>query len=414
VQWSIFNSGYEADAPSVGAGAPRCKFYRGKLDSDMPRVLLLGNYPADNQPSMLRYSRMLRDELIRLGCDVDLIKPPVVINKRQSGPVSKWLGYVDKYVLFRQELERTAAKYDIIHVTDHSNAVYVPWIKNKPTVVTCHDMLAVRGALGEDTDCPASPTGKILQRWILHGLSRASERVCISDATRDDVIRLLGPQYAQSTTTIKLWLESTARVLSREEALARIPAVNGFDPSEPFILHVGSNLARKNRDGIIRIFSRLKDRFAGKLVFAGAALTSELRALATKHGVADRVIEIVRPTDEVIEALYNLAFAFLFPSKFEGFGWPLIEAQACGCPVVCGSNPPLPEVVLDSAIKIDVNDEQGFADALVSLTDPTKRDFYREKGLQNVERYSATDSARNYLRIYSQLVDEPFQALEVS
>src|SRR6185369_4796017 len=108
------------------------------------------------------------------------------------------------------------------------------YIKYKPTVVTCHDMLAVRGALGEDTSCPASPTGKILQRWILHGLSCATERICISDYTYSDVIRLLGDSYKSSTVTIKNWLEDTMGVISREEALARVSGIAGLDPNEPF------------------------------------------------------------------------------------------------------------------------------------------------------------------------------------
>src|SRR5881409_3777306 len=150
-------------------------------------VLLIGNYPPDRQQSMRRFGTMMLQGLNNSGIAAKLIAPQARFGKfRGAGSfVAKWLGYIDKFVLFPRQLQTALAKEkpSVVHICDHSNAMYDGWIEHVPVVVTCHDLLAVRGALGEETNCPASPTGKILQRWILRGLRRASEVVCESQAS---------------------------------------------------------------------------------------------------------------------------------------------------------------------------------------------------------------------------------------
>ena len=90
----------------------------------------------------------------------------------------------------------------------------------------------------------------------------------------------------------------------------------------------------------------IKDQWNGQIVFVGEPLSRELRALAERLQIADRLVEVPNADNELLEALYNRAVALLYPSRFEGFGWPVIEAQACGCPVICSTAGPLPEVKL--------------------------------------------------------------------
>src|SRR6202021_713841 len=100
---------------------------------------------------------------------------------------------------------------------------------------------------------------------------------------------------------------------------------------------------------------------------AGAALPEDLIALAKELKVFDRVVQVVNPGVETLKALYNRAAALLFPSRYEGFGWPPIEAQACGCPVVASDIPPIAEVLGQSAILQPVDDEASMADAIRKL-----------------------------------------------
>jgi glycosyltransferase involved in cell wall biosynthesis len=115
------------------------------------------------------------------------------------------------------------------------------------------------------------------------------------------------------------------------------------------------------------------------------------------------VVEIIAPDSELLEALYNRAHALLFPSRFEGFGWPIAEAQACGCPVLTSNRPPMNEVSGDGALLREVQDEDGFADDLIRLRDPAVRKKYRELGLQNATRFSARKMAERYLALYREL-----------
>jgi glycosyltransferase involved in cell wall biosynthesis len=371
-------------------------------------VLLIGNYSLDRQQSMQRFGTMMLHGLRAAGVAAELIVPrPVFGNFCAAGNfVAKWLGYIDKFLLFPRQLHERVSKLQpaIVHICDHSNAMYDRWIESAPVVVTCHDLLAVRGALGEETNCPASLTGKILQRWILRGLRHADEVVCDSQATEADARRLV----SRGGTTpriglVHLGLNYPFRKLPDTEVSERLAKVACFDQTKPYILHVGSNLRRKNRDGALRIFALCKDKWNARLVFVGDALTPELRSLAANLGISDRIAEVPDASDELLEALYSRAVALLYPSRFEGFGWPVIEAQACGCPVVCSNSGPLPEAGGDAALFHDPDDEAGFAADLLRLLDPARRGTWSERSLRNAERFSGKRMVSQYLGIYHSL-----------
>jgi glycosyltransferase involved in cell wall biosynthesis len=293
------------------------------------------------------------------------------------------------------------ARPEVVHICDHSNAVYVGRCRRFPVLVTCHDLLAVRGALGEDTDCPASFFGRILQWWILSGLRKADAVACISEATADDAERLIGHGIDRPhISVVRMGLNYPYKRISNELANNRLRAVPGFDADVPFALHVGSNLRRKNRDAVIRIFAKCKDKWNGRLFFAGDLLTDELLALAQRLGVADRIVQLHNPECEILEALYNCATALIYPSRFEGFGWPIIEAQACGCPVICSNAGPLPEAAGDAGFLHRVEDEDGFAADLLRLTNPSKREIWSEGSVQHAAKFSTDKMIGQYIDIY--------------
>ena len=112
---------------------------------------------------------------------------------------------------------------------------------------------------------------------------------------------------------------------------------------------------------------------------------------------------VVNPESELLEALYSAAVAFVYPSRFEGFGWPIIEAQACGCPVICSNREPLPEVAGDAAMMHDVSDEAAFAADVLRLLDPNEREQWSRKSLQNAARYRAEEMISRYIALYREL-----------
>jgi glycosyltransferase involved in cell wall biosynthesis len=367
-------------------------------------VLLIGNYPADQQQSMQRFGTMMLQGLVASGIEAELIQPrPSFGRIKFAGAfVSKWLAYIDKFLLFPRELRRRLSRpVQIVHICDHSNAVYTKEIGTTPVLVTCHDLLAVRGALGEETDCPATFTGKFFQRWILNGLKKAKAIACVSRATLRDAERLVLHDGQPQLHFISNGLNYPYRRQPVEVARERLNGI--LDLDRPFVLHVGSSLRRKNREGVLRSFGLTKNDWNGQLVLAGDPLNNELHSLGESLGILNRIVEVANPDSVILEALYSSAVALIYPSRFEGFGWPIIEAQACGCPVICSNREPLTEVAGDAALIRDIDDEPGFATDILRLLDPAERERWSEKSLQNAEKYSANQMIARYTELYREL-----------
>ncbi len=384
----------------------------------IPRVLLVGNYAPDGQESMLRFARMMLGGLRSSQREAEWTSPGAFFGRWLPGTrgLGKWLAYLDKFVLFPWALRRQVralGPHGVVQICDHSNAMYVPAAASAghPVLVVCHDLGAVRGALGEATDVAASRTGRVLQRWIARSLGRADLIVCVSTATKLDVERLIRrPDGALPRTELVLnGLNVPYHRLDPAETHARLAAgVPGLIADAPFVLNVGSSLPRKNRAGVLRIFARLKEECpTARVVFAGEALTDAVRRLAAELGVADRVVEAVKPPDAVLEALYNGATALLFPSRFEGFGWPAIEAQACGCPVLCSDAGSLGEVVGESAFVRTADDEEAFAGELRRLlSDDPARARWAEAGFRNVARFCTETMIDRYVELHEELLGQ--------
>ena len=364
------------------------------------KVLLVGNYPFDGSTSMHIWSQALLRELRQLHVDAELISPQPRFGKIKPSVhgVGKWLGYIDRFVIFPRALVSAAAEADIVHLCDHGAAMYAPMIKGKPVLVTCHDMIGVRGARGELPGLRSSLFGKILQRWICHGLKHATRVACVSRATFEDTRRIL--QADENLCVILNGLNYPYQLLARDEVEWRLAVLTTI--RAPFVLHLGSNTAYKNREGVLRVFAKAAAETDLQLVMAGEALNQKLVCLARELQIEGRIVQVVKPDVALIEALYNHAVCLLFPSRYEGFGWPPIEAQACGCPVVASDIPPLVEVLGQSAILKPVEDEAGMADAIRRLnSDQEFREQLRQSGFVNVrKRFQTARMIGEYLSLY--------------
>src|ERR1700744_113628 len=153
------------------------------------KVLLVGNYVPDRQDSMQIYASMLESGLRARGHDVRRRQPSAILGTRvrENSSLFKWLGYADKFLFFLPELRRPAATADVVHLCDHSNAMYVAALARRPLIITCHDLLAIRSAMGHFPENRVSLTGRIFQRLIARGLRRSGAILCVSAKTRDDL-----------------------------------------------------------------------------------------------------------------------------------------------------------------------------------------------------------------------------------
>ena len=168
------------------------------------------------------------------------------------------------------------------------------------------------------------------------------------------------------------------------------------------ILHVGNNGFYKNRRGALDIFSRL-DRAAGySLWMAGPEPDASLVGLAAELGVGERVRWLVDPEDSELAACYREASALIFPSRYEGFGWPVLEAMAFGLPVVSSNAGSLPEVVGDAAPVYSPEDHAGFAEAASALlAKPGLAAEASARGLRRAAEFTVERFASGLLATYA-------------
>jgi glycosyltransferase involved in cell wall biosynthesis len=293
----------------------------------------------------------------------------------------KWLGYIDKFIIFplmlegRIRRERAMGKDApfLVYICDHSNAMYTRWLKNVPHVVNCNDLLAIQCARGMIPGQKTKWTGRLLQKSILTGLRRAQRITCISDATRNDLLAL-APELEKRSSTIELPLNYPYAPMSVEESDRHLSDLGCHN--KRYVFHVGGDQWYKNREGVVRIFGRLALSHPDlKLIMAGKPLGEELLRLIEQENLGGKVIFTGTITNEQLRALYSRAEAVVFPSLKEGFGWPIIESQACGCPVVTSNRPPMNHIAGPAALLADPENPDDFANRLKELLaeDPAAR-----------------------------------------
>ncbi len=373
------------------------------------KILLIGNYPGDQQPSMRKYSLLLQRKLLERGVDASLVFPAQLLWHLPlvGGKGRKWLAYVDKYVVFIPRLRNLLHSFDLVHVCDHSNALYLRFCKGLPTVITCHDLIAIRSALGEIPEYKTRLSGRILQSSILNNLKYATRIVCDSSATQSDVRRII-PIARERVSMAHIAFDYPFTRLSSSVAQERLGELFRKAGAK-FFIHVGSEAWYKNRSGVVALFAELARgaHFSSfNLVFVGPQPSENLLSEISHAGLFDRVLFFSEVSDELLEALYSLAYALLFPSLYEGFGWPIIEAQSCGCPVVTSDRPPMPEVAGDAAIFIDPFQPVAAAAFVSRELTSSGMEKLIERGFNNAKRFSAEEMADRLIAIYKSLLSE--------
>ena len=390
------------------------------LLGQLMRILLVANYELDAQQSMQRYADWLSHALIKQGHTVQVTRPSPFFARLTFGKFStiqKYLGYLDKFFLFPPKLRTMALNFELVHVVDHSNSMYLNAVRNCPTLITCHDLLAIRAALGEFPETKTGWSGRILQRWILKGLLQASNVVCVSEKTANDLVTLIDhSSYATTNKNIRVIFNALNWPFRPSAAMPHFDGVDrdartALNFGAPYLLHVGGNQWYKNRLGAIKIYAELRnypDFENVRLIMAGKPWTPAMREFVCKHNLEAWVIELGTMSSEELQSLYSHALALLFPSLEEGFGWPIVEAQACGCPVITTARPPMNEVagagyhvVEQGAILVEPGDPARAAELIDKGL--KNREALIVAGLKNIMRYDEAFIVSAYCDFYSSI-----------
>ena len=319
------------------------------------RVVLIRTSSPNAKGSMAEYACMVESALRASGrYDVQTCDLFPACSR------SMWRDHVWRLVHAGQVLRQQQA--DIYHLLDGSMLAFLPKALLSKTIVTVHDLIPWLQLQGELPGRPSLAASWIIRQSVgklrnvagLHGVSLCTVR---------DIQRVTGRTDAAV-------ISHATRSLPVFSSDLRLP--------EKFVLHIGNNAAYKNRMGALRVFARLADMKDLWLIMAGPPPTDALRAEAAKRR---RVRFMVDISDADLAALYQRATLLLFPSLYEGFGIPVREAQAAGCPVVCSTAASLPEVAGHAALMADPKDEEGLAaHCRTLLSDDALRSHLVEKG----------------------------------
>lgn len=368
------------------------------------RILLISNYRPDRQQSMLRYPRMLERALRGRGHEVTVIHPPAVAGRLPfpGKGIRKWIRYIDKYLIAPLYLRPKARGYDVVHICDHSNAMYLPCAGSTPCVITCHDLIGVLSGKGYYPEVRPGRGGSVLQDWIVNSLKQSRYVVCISGKTAGD-LRALVPECRAKVRVIPHALNRRCEPACPEE-IEQQKRELGIAADAQYLLHVGAEVWYKNRLGAMRIFAELRKlpEFAQMhLVMAGHPFSSEMRKFAEASGSRSWLIEAANVDDKALNALYTGAAALLYPSLAEGFGWPILEALASGCVVITTNRAPMNEIGGEAAIYIDPTDPATAAKVIAQQW--SERSVLREAGFRKAATFTEKKMIDSYVQVYEEI-----------
>jgi glycosyltransferase involved in cell wall biosynthesis len=292
-------------------------------------------------------------------------------------------------------LSRHRDGFDVFHVVDHSYAQLVNALPADRTVVTCHDMDAFRCVLFPEQE-HRSAAYRVLARRTIAGLRRAARVACDSAAVRDELLAsgLVDPARLR---VIRNGVDDLFSPDPDAEADARAQDLLGDRAATIDVLHVGSVIPRKRIDVLLRAFAvMLRAEPRARLVRVGGALTVDQVRQAEQLGIEARLVSLPFVDTRLLAAVYRRAAVCLLPSDREGFGFPVLEALACGVPVVAADLPALRETGGEAAVYCPTGNADAFAEAALRAiastrgpdTDPASLLQQRHDRVQHARRFS--------------------------
>ncbi len=288
-------------------------------------------------------------------------------------------------------VEWVVGPLDLFHSPDFT---LPPTGRRTRTIVTVHDLSFLRLPR-----CFEPALLDYLNAHVPRAVRRADCVLADSENTRQDVIQLLCVP-ADRVRTIYCGVEARFRPIDDGAALARVRA--RYNLPAHFVLSLGTIQPRKNYAKLIAAFARLQiDGLSLVIVGAKGWLYERIFQTAVDLGLGERVLFPGFVNDVDLPAIYNLADIFAFPSLYEGFGLPPLEAMACGTPVITANNSSLPEVVGDAALLVDASDVTAISAAIETLVDdtPLRRDLIA-RGLRRAAQFTWRKAARELLETY--------------
>ncbi|MBI5650019.1 MAG: glycosyltransferase family 4 protein [Chloroflexi bacterium] len=354
-----------------------------------------GRYIQDHFPGIGRYTFNLIDALARIAPDerfVVLHNPALKNTRYNSASLARHsnleLRRVDAPTFsLREQIELRFTHYALLH----SPYIIKPYFPRIPSIVTIFDLIPIHFP----NDLPNARARLFYRLALTLAIRTATHILTASISTREDLVTRLGVARAKISVTP---LAADARFAPQaQNEIARVR--EKYHLPARFILTVGINKPHKNHAALQSAIS--KSQSAIPLVIAGAwdARYAELQSPISN--LQSWVMLIPDIADADLPALYAACELFVFPSLYEGFGLPPLEAMACGAPVICSNASSLPEVVGDAALMFDPRDVDTLTAQITrALNDSALRDELRAKSHARAAQFSWERCARETLNVY--------------
>ncbi len=277
---------------------------------------------------------------------------------------------------------------DIVHETYYSTRAIAP--KSAKVVLTVHDMIHEKFS---DEFSAADPT----RHEKALAVQRADHIICISQQTKNDLIELLGVNPLKTSVVHHGFNMTQVRRCMKKPNLTR----------RPFLLFVGKRGAHKNFQGLLHAYAasrQLKSNF-DLISFGGGAFNAHEMKLLQQLRLDKERIHQISGDDFALSQYYRAASAFVYPSKYEGFGIPPLEAMSFNCPVVCSGVSSIPEVVGDAASLFDPGDPNSIRMAIERVvSDDVYRNVLINRGVERIKFFSWQRCAQETLEVYRQVL----------
>ncbi|GAB4036910.1 glycosyltransferase family 4 protein [Spirosoma jeollabukense] len=279
--------------------------------------------------------------------------------------------------------------YDVFHAT-YYNPYFIPYLKRHPFVITFLDMINEKFA----DQFPDTKANNLIYKRKKLLANRADKIIAISESTKQDIIELLNIN-PEKIEVIYLGSSLIPVIYEKSEKWIK----------DPYLLFVGRRERYKNFKGLLESIHPLLKEYKLKLICAGGGpFVDDERLLIHSFGAHKWVQQIPIADDYMLRKLYQEAFAFIFPSLYEGFGIPVLEAFSCNCPCIISNKSSLPEVAGNAALYIDPTMPNSIVDAVKQLLhDSTLRQILIERGSNQLSKFSWKQNITETLSLYKTL-----------